>query len=201
MKKPEMRAYNWCLTDFPELQDPERKDLSDELIIVNYILGAPILPDEKLKYAIWCLEKCPETGRLHYHFYCEFTEKVSMKWIKENFENNSLHCEPRLGTQKQAIDYVKKEETKIFSDHPKFMPFYWWGEPKHQGNRSDLDTIVDMIEEGFTGREILMATRGNGLRHINHIYRGLNAFHRTEAIDMLIEGQRNIVDNTEALPS
>lgn len=180
-----IRAYNWCITQFFE------KELTDEMIIIDYELGMPKMPSMKMTYCIWGLEKCPSSEKLHIHYYCEFVEKVSMKWLKEMFNNNTLHCEPRLGTQSQAIDYVKKDETKIFLGPHQFK---WKGEPKKQGTRTDLDMMVDMIEDGHTGREILMVHRGNGLRHINMIYRALNSMRGNEDIDIQIHNERGDLD-------
>jgi len=184
------RAYNWCLTDFFK----NYEELSEEAICFDYTEGAPERPNTKLQYCIWGLERCPQSEKLHMHYYCEFTEKVSMRWIKENFNNNTLHCEPRKGTQKQAIDYVKKIETKVYEDEHQFK---FSGEPKNQGSRSDLDGMVDMIEEGHTGREILMRHRGNALRHINMIYRCINSFRKNEYLDQEIEAERGIHDLEE----
>lgn len=180
-----LRVYNWCITK------NLRKDASEEerlLFIGGYCEGGHCkFPDEKLKYIIWTLE---EEENLHYHFYVEFTEKVSMKWIKENFEDNTLHCEPRMGTQKQAIDYVKKIgdyaekfETKKFKDFPWFDK----GTKKSQGNRSDLDTMVDVIEEGYLAGDVLRMFRGNALRHMGMIYRSIDALYGLSAQDRTLE--------------
>lgn len=182
------RFYNWCI-----VKNIKKDATHEEQIqfVGDYLNGGhPKFPDNKMKYIIWTLEK---EENLHYHFYVEFTEKVSMKWIKEEFNDKTLHCDPRSGTQKQAIDYVKKIgeyadkfQTKFIAD----KPYFEMGEMKHQGNRSDLDSIVDAIEEGMTGKEILMLFRGNALRHINMIYRGLKSFHDCEDLDHLIRLNR-----------
>lgn len=184
------RFYNWCLTDFFK----NCEDVEEDVRIFDYSISTPDMATQKVQYIVWGLEKCPTTEKLHVHYYVEFTEKVSMKWIKESFNNNTLHCEPRKGTQKQAIDYVKKDETKVF------LGEYQWfeiGEKKTQGSRTDLDGMVDMIEENHTGREILLMYRGNGLRHINMIYRCINSFRSNELIDLQILAERGVNDFDE----
>lgn len=174
------RFPNWMLTWFPEGTDEE--------IYNEYQSGTPISGyHNKVMYAIWGLEKCPSTDKLHIHMYIEFTEKVSMSYIKDLLNNKSIHCEVRKGSQSQAIEYIKKTESKECflhdRDHHIFKKI---GEKKRQGNRTDLDTMVDAIENGMTGREILLNFRGNALRHINMIYRGLKSFHQDEPVDSMI---------------
>lgn len=169
------RFYNWCITKNIKKDSNEEDEV---LFIGDYVNGGhPTFAETKMKYIIWTLEK---EENFHYHFYVEFTEKVSMKWIKENFDDKTLHCEPRRGTQQQAIDYVKKEgkdankfDTKVYPE----MPWFEWGEKKTPGNRNDLDSMVDMIEEGHTAGEVLMMFRGNALRHMGMIYRSIDALY------------------------
>jgi len=177
------RFYNWMLTK--NLKKSEQ-DL-EELWKVEYLDGKPKIPNTKVQYCIWTLEK---VDNLHYHFYIEFTEKVSMKWIKENFECDYIDCEPRKGTQKQAINYVKKIEeykeentSKVYPD----KPWYECGNKKSQGNRSDLDSMVDMLEEGYMPSDILRTFRGNALRHMGMIYRGVDALYKLSAQDRALD--------------
>lgn len=173
------RYYNWMVTKFPKNQDTDFWKLFwDEIESFR-------LSNEKLVFMVYQLEECPSTGKLHLQGYCEFSEKVSMKWIKEQFKDSTLHCEQRKGTQKQAIDYCTKIETRVDDTYP-----IWYGKQKSPGNRSDLDSMVDAIENGMTGREILLQFRGNALRHMNMIYRGLEAYHRLNSIDNGIEMMR-----------
>lgn len=167
------RFYNWMFTVF---------DKDNQFI--NWKL-----PDTKIKFAVWQKEEAPTTKTLHIQGYIELTEKVSMKWLKENMSNDELHLEPRKGTQKQAIDYCTKEETRVEGEKPKF-----YGIQKSQGNRSDLDSIVDAIENGSTGKEILLMFRGNALRHMNMITHGLRVMHNMDAIDNEILWNRQVND-------
>ena len=69
----------------------------------------------------------------HIQGYIEFTKKQSFSVLKKI--NNRIHWEQRRGTQKQAIDYCKKE-----GDFEEF------GTPKKQGDRIDLKRAREIIK-------------------------------------------------------
>jgi len=199
------RFPNWCLTLWPHREGCNKGDADIEFNETEFFdrwkKKDIKIPSEKLKYMVAGLERCPEggvdNGKLHIHYYIEFTEKVSRKWIKEMLSDNSCWANPRNGTQKQAIDYVKKDETKVFIDENKFIEI---GEKKSQGNRSDLDTMVDAIENGMTSKEILHQFRGNALRHFGMIRRGLIAYHNLDEVDRYIlfnRGEGELFDENE----
>lgn len=149
----------------------------------------------KLTYMIYQPELCPESKKQHFQCYCEFDDKVSFKQVKEIFNDNTIHIEPRYGSQKQAIEYCNKSKSK----NGKTIEI---GIPKSQGNRSDLDSIFDDIENGHTSKEILKIHRGKGLRYINMIIRGLESMADCVAIDHVILLNRTIPNKeiTEECP-
>jgi len=87
-----------------------------------------------------------ENGTFHFQGYCEIDKgQKSLKQLKE-WEPRA-HFERRRGTQRQAIDYCTKEDTRIEG------PFIE-GEPKHQGARADRVELFEMVKAGKTQREI-----------------------------------------------
>jgi len=94
--------------------------------------------DANYRYMIVGEEKCPETGRLHWQCYIEFENKVSMKHIKAEFEDKTVHLEPKRGTREQARDYCKKEG--------KWTEHGVWAEGP--GFRTDLAVLTKQILEG-----------------------------------------------------
>lgn len=154
-----VRVRNWCFTQFTKEK--------------------PKFVIEHMEYMTYQLERCQTTLREHWQGYVELKDKVSMKRLKELLENKEVHCEIRKGTQTQAIDYCHKLDTRIEDQ------YYELGEMKKQGSRNDLDNIVDAIEDGMTGREILLQFRGNALRHMGMIQRGLEAFHALNNIGVI----------------
>lgn len=97
----------------------------------------------KVLFVIYQIEKCPDTGRLHYQGYMEFEKPVMFSWIKKNVpELAKAHFDERRGTQDQAIAYCSKQESRVEG------PFTCGTKlDKRQGKRSDLEDIRSMIED------------------------------------------------------
>lgn len=155
------RYRNYCFTAFSEI------DTSDD----------------RISYCVYQKEKCPTTGKEHLQGYIELSDKLSIKQVKEMMKNEGLHLERRLGSQKQAIEYCMKKESRIGEPVIK-------GKPKNQGHRKDLDEIYDDIEEGMTAKEILIRHKGNAIRHINCIKKSLMIFHDLDMVDRHILEKR-----------
>lgn len=88
--------------------------------------------NHSLRYVIFGRELCPTTQRTHYQGYCEFSEKVSMKTVKIVFNDDTMHLEPRYGSQEQAINYCMKDGD-----------VHEWGEPQYSGKRNDLKDVIN----------------------------------------------------------
>lgn len=157
---------NWCFTSYAE----------------NLYIDAL---NDKIQYMISQKEKCPKTGKLHYQGYIEFKGKMRMNEVKKLMSDNSVHLEPRRGTQKQAIDYCRKEETRV--EEPKEF-----GEPKQQGKRSDIDDIYDDIAEGDTLNEILQNHKGNAIRMIHAIEKAAKIHYGFNEMDAYILAKRRV---------
>lgn len=155
------RYRNWCFTAYSN----------------------PTIPD--CKYCIYQTEICPTTNKEHYQGYIEFKDKYSMKKIKELFNDNTLHLEVRKGSQKQAIAYCSKSESRKEGTKPIVI-----GKPLGQGHRTDLDEIFEDIEEGCTAKEILIRHKGNAVRHISCIKKSLMIYHELDEVDRYILQKR-----------
>lgn len=144
---------------------------------------------DRIGYAVFQKERGNGTQHEHWQCYIELKCQMRLTEVKKMLNDNTCHLEPRFGTQQQAIDYCTKENTRI--GEPVHI-----GKPKMQGNRSELDSIVDAIESGATAREILLDQRGLALKHINMISRGIKIFHECDNMDRLILLKR---ERSEAL--
>ena len=162
----------------------------------NYCFTSWIIPDcsdARISYCIYQEEKCPKSGKIHYQGYAELSSQMRLTELKKAMKNDTMHIEPRMGTQAQAIAYCMKDDTQVSK------PIIY-GKPKMQGGRSDLESISEAIQNGMTCREILMEFGGNALRVVNHIDKALQAHHRCLPIDMFILNNRNASEvdgNTE----
>ena len=148
------RVRNWCFTSFVK---PEPNT-------------------DKIQYMVYQKEKCPKTQREHFQGYVEFGDKQRMQSVKTIFNDNTLHVEPRRGTQRQAIAYCKKAESRI-EDPVEF------GEAKSQGQRTDLDEIYDDIEDGCTMKEILSSHGAKALKYLHCVEKAMKVKHDLFALD------------------
>ena len=138
------RHRNWFLTYFSDDWNPD------------------FSKDSRVDFGVYTKEVCPLTKRIHYHMYVEFNTAVDFHAVKTVFNCPSAHLQCRKGTQRQVILYVTKKRTR----YPGFQPVYF-GSPKSQGKRSDLDWMVECVLQGATKLEIVRYGGGNALRHIN----------------------------------
>lgn len=107
---------NWMFTCYPDLEKEELWEIDSKF------------PDG-YKY-IYQLEKCPETGRLHYQGYFRSEENVRFPQLKLLFPD--WHLEKRKGTHKQAYAYCTKSETRQEGPHGNME------EKSNAGARTDL---------------------------------------------------------------
>lgn len=131
------RTRNICFTSWDPLQ-----------------LDPSIWPD--CTYCIWQRElsaannRRPNGGhRLHWQGYAEFSRAVSWGTLHllDGFANPPAHFEARRGSQKQAIAYCSKEDTRVEG------PFTW-GEPKHQGQSVELLQAASSLSSGKSMLEV-----------------------------------------------
>lgn len=97
----------------------------------------------KIQYFIYQHERAATTNRDHLQGYVEFYGRHSMNKIKRIFNDSTMHIEERKGTQKQAIDYCKKDDTRI-----PYTGFVEHGVRKEQGKRNDIGRVVADIRNG-----------------------------------------------------
>jgi hypothetical protein len=157
------RDYNWFLTYYPTDDPPSLLSIDDDDVV----------------YYITQLEKCPTTNRIHGHMYIEFKQKKSMTSIKKLFNDNTINCQIRKGSQQQAIAYCSKVESRL---DPSIEPTIY-GSPKHAGARNDLDSMCRMAMEGASKSELLFTFGGNAFRHlgmIDRVHRAILGFDKIE---------------------
>lgn len=107
----------------------------------DYQLSPQFWPD--CSFAVWQMELAPDTLRPHYQGYAEFERAVSWTTLHRCEGLEEAHFEKRRGSQKQAIAYCEKVDSRM--DGP-----YRWGEPKSQGQRTDLEDMRRDIDDGHS---------------------------------------------------
>lgn len=80
----------------------------------------------------------------HLQGYIELKSRKSLVSLKKINFLARAHIERRMGTQKQAIDYCKKDGDVVET-----------GEPRQQGQRNDLNAMYSLIKEGKKAHEIV----------------------------------------------
>ena len=147
MSEKSTRSRKWLLT----INNPETKGLPHDAIKLNL---------ERWKsLTYWCM--CDEIGKnetYHTHLFLCFNTAFSFESIKNAFK--SAHIDMARGTCQQNRDYVtkagkwedsNKEDTNIFETFEEFgtMPL------ERQGQRNDINDLVDMIKQGMSNFEII----------------------------------------------
>lgn len=111
---------HWQITDY---------EVSDEPYVI------PQYGD----YTVGQVERCPDTGKLHWQLYCYTRTKLSVKAFKKWYP--TVHFE--IARNPEALrNYGQKEETRVAG------PFTW-GEAPEQGKRTDLhEAIATWVTHG-----------------------------------------------------
>lgn len=99
-----------------------------------------------IKYLAWGLETCPSTGNEHHQGYIVFknqrsTGAGSRKKISTLFQGKP-HVEPMRGSLQQNTTYCSKQNA-----------LNEWGNRPAQGNRADLDSVVQRLRNQETTAE------------------------------------------------
>ncbi len=116
---------------------------------------ALMFDEEKMEYLVYQEEIGDGTdavpaGTYHFQGYCEFKVQTRLAAAKALLGGITVHIEPRMGTQEQAIAYCKKLDTKI-PDTETFEE----GTPRVQGKRVDLEGFKDAVKGGARARDLV----------------------------------------------
>lgn len=89
-----------------------------------------------------------ENGTPHLQGYVELKNAKTLLTLKKILKR--AHLEVRRGSQKSNLDYCSKSDTK--TGEP-----VTFGEPSKQGERTDIQTYIEMVENGHSDYDILKA--------------------------------------------
>lgn len=106
--------------------------------------------DPDVQYLCFQMEKAPTTGQLHMQGYVELTKQLCYDSVKKVLNSKKLHLKEARGTGAQNRKYCSKKESAIPDT------FVERGEMKAQGKRTDIEAVIERIQEGATMKEILL---------------------------------------------
>jgi hypothetical protein len=159
---------NWLLTiNYMEVDPPTDDELNFTLQNLKHI-----------KYYIFQLEQ-GEQGTKHHQLYLSFSQNQRFSTIKKLFP--TAHIEARKGTHDQAVKYCSKDDTRVNLPNE-------WGDYLEQGKRTDMLTIYEMINEGFTLKDIREAYPSQYMRYRNQIH----TVHQEVLADKYLSSKRDI---------
>lgn len=92
-----------------------------------------------------CQEETGEAGTPHLQGYIEFTSQWRFPSLAKKFK---WHIEKRKGSQSQAIEYCKKDDTRTGEQ-------FTFGELKVQGKRNDIESAVESLRAGASKRKMV----------------------------------------------
>lgn len=96
---------------------------------------------------VYQLEKCGDTGRLHFQGYCRFPKVMLLTGLKKIFPN--AHWENRKGTHHDAFVYCTKEDTRVKE------PVMNMKEVPYSGKRVDLNDAAERIRNHVSWADCL----------------------------------------------
>ncbi len=131
-----MSHRNWCFT----FNNPDW---------IHYIaFDEMVRTREQIRYLIYQTER-GENGTVHIQGYLELTQTMRIPALKTCLGLEQIHLEPRRGTQSQAIEYCRKEDTRVEGGLAN-----QFGIQARQGTRTDLESMRLMIVAGRSELEV-----------------------------------------------
>lgn len=154
-------------TPFPPMAAPASTDPELERVILNTKgnfkkwfltmwrdLNMDVFSDHLTNACEWWagqLERCPDTGRLHYHFILNMKTACTFAKIKDLFgitEDGDLWSQKIRGKSPiRMIKYCTKEETRVSGP--------WTGGDLPTENRRAGDVIIELVKRGRPNSEII----------------------------------------------
>lgn len=116
------------------------------------------IEDERVRYLIFQHERA-STGRDHLQGYVEFRHPIRIAQAQRILGLERGHFEPRRGTRDQAINYCRKEESRVAG------PWEVGSSNLQPGKRNDLLEIKSRLDQGATSKEISDEFFGSWVRH------------------------------------
>lgn len=146
----------------------------------------PLLPVESwppfVTFVRYQRELCPVSNREHFQIYIELNSPQRLTRLRDECEGlSNSWLQPRKGSQRQAMAYCSKEDTRI--EGP------WdYGEKHNQGERADLEAVKIDLDKGHSMKRIAEDHFPAFTRYHNSFrqYKRLQAVKRDWAMEIYI---------------
>lgn len=102
-----------------------------------------------LKYLIYQMEACPQTGRYHMQGYMQWNTSYKLSYLKKHWCTQKCHFEPAGGSPATNIEYCSKDASRVPDTET-----VEWGTRPSQGSRTDIQALQVMVMEQRPFREI-----------------------------------------------
>lgn len=154
------RARTWCFTIFSlvsAIADPDA-------------FAAALSALDSVVYVCLQREVAPGTGRKHIQGFIAFEHQKSLSVLKNVLGDPSAHCEMTRGTNSEASDYCKKDESR--DPAAGSGPFEHGVLPKGQGKRMDLLAVKADIDSGMADADVAQTHFSSWIRY----HKAFNAY-------------------------
>lgn len=122
--RQEARAKRWCFTINNPTDDDKFWENGEQQSELEYLIVQ---------------EEVGENGTRHYQGFLILKRKNRLTWLKSNI-NNRAHWEKTRGTDKQAADYCRKDDT-----HPEGGLRFEFSQLKAEGKRRGRDELEEAV--------------------------------------------------------
>lgn len=148
------QSTNWCYTIYHTTKTVEGKwdtdtpiqEVADHETILTAHFG---LMGDELRGWMGQLERCPNTGKLHYQCFFILKKKKSMNPFLTGLYASSGNLAIMKGKVKQCEIYCGKEDSRVEG------PWKWGQLPENAGKREDLESLKEAIRGGASKRQLL----------------------------------------------
>lgn len=164
-------AKHWCFT---------WNDADDKLTYEDVIDKLA----EHCDYLVF-QQEVGEEGTKHYQGYAEFTKAKRLSAIQKLTTPHRPHWEKRKGTRDQARDYAMKKDTRV--DGPwEAGQKPWSAKSGKRGERTDLEAVAKMVQDGATDEEIFNEHPAVTLKYLNNVQKVRFIFKPTRTNDLSV---------------
>lgn len=148
-----------CNKDHPAIEKTLREIIEPHIIKIR----------DFCKFYAMQIEECPTTGRCHMQAYIHLKKKGGLAKTITLFDDefwNHPRFDPCKSRHENNLTYCTKEETRLLG------PWVWPSNYKakgKQGKRSDLDQVIELIDEGMNLTDIARLHPNTTLRYNRHL--------------------------------